>query len=70
MLMMTMPVKRRKRLLKEKKLSRAKRCKANFTKKIFALLRYQDSSTDVENVYHEEKQADGDLIESKKVISL
>ena len=26
-------------------------------KKIFALLHYQDSSTDVENVYHEEKQA-------------
>ena len=31
MLMMAMPVKRRKRLLKEKKLARAKRCKTNFT---------------------------------------
>ena len=41
-----------------------------YNKKIFALLRYQDSSTDVENVYHEEKQADGEHNESKKVISL
>ena len=38
--------------------------------KIFALLRYQNNSTDVENVYHEEKQADGELIERKKVKSL